>query len=87
MIDNFFSKLRAIFDAEHISEEQMKRMFGAYRWRLVDNDPIPADITIKLLKDPRLRKYTLWLMSNKIAPISGQISPDLAHYGPIETIY
>ncbi|TBL56890.1 C protein [Hafnia paralvei] len=40
-----------------------------------------------LLNQPRYEKYAVWLTTGKIAPESGQISPDLAHYGRNVTMY
>lgn len=40
-----------------------------------------------LLNQPRYEKYAVWITTGKIAPESGQISPDLAHYGQRVTMY
>lgn len=39
----------------------------------------------KLLNHPQFKKYTLWFMTDDIAPESGQVAPVLAHYGQQET--
>lgn len=39
------------------------------------------DAAMKILSHPRFEKYTLWFMSDRISPESGQIAPALAHFG------
>ncbi|MHA6678491.1 helix-turn-helix domain-containing protein [Enterobacter cloacae] len=40
-----------------------------------------GDALIKMTQHPRFTKYTLWLMTDQIAPESGQISPALSPDG------
>lgn len=40
----------------------------------------------RILKHKRLEKYCIWLMTGKILPEAGQISPALAHDGHMITI-
>lgn len=40
---------------------------------------------MKIVQHPKFEKYTLWLMNNKTSPESGQVSPDLSHYGQEKT--
>jgi len=87
MFGEFKHKLRRVLAAESISDWELCAMLGADQQWLNDSEPVAADFTMRLLKDLRLRKYTLWLMINKIAPESGQIEPDLAHYMHIATTY
>ncbi|WGL93972.1 helix-turn-helix domain-containing protein [Arsenophonus nasoniae] len=42
---------------------------------------------LKITQHPQFEKYALWLMTDKIAPESGQIAPDLARYGRKRIIY
>lgn len=46
----------------------------------------PTDVSMKILSHPRFMKYTMWFMTDQIAPESGQIAPALAHSGLDETI-
>lgn len=39
-----------------------------------------------ILQHQRLEKYTLWLITGKIAPEAGQISPAIAHNGLMKII-
>ncbi|WP_421204275.1 helix-turn-helix transcriptional regulator [Aeromonas enteropelogenes] len=45
----------------------------------------PTDTSMKILNCSRFTKYTLWFMTDKIAPEAGQIAPVLAHFGQDET--
>lgn len=38
-----------------------------------------------ITNQPIFKKYTLWLMTDEVAPEAGQISPVVAHSGPEET--
>ncbi|MFS1539773.1 MAG: transcriptional regulator [Candidatus Phlomobacter fragariae] len=40
-----------------------------------------TDVTMKILSHPKFLKYTMWFMTNEIAPESGQIAPALTHFG------
>ena len=40
---------------------------------------------MKVLQHPRFTKYTLWFMTDQVAPEAGQIAPALAHFGQNET--
>ncbi len=42
-------------------------------------------IVKQVVNTPLFKKYTLWIMTDEIAPESGQISPVVAHSGPEET--
>ncbi len=44
-----------------------------------------TDVMMNILQTPQFTKYTLWFMTNQIAPESGQIAPALAHFGQNET--
>lgn len=61
------------------------KMLGLNRdalWRYESGKTIPnAEVIEQILNNPRFEKYTLWFMTGKIAPESGQIAPALAHYG------
>lgn len=47
---------------------------------------ISHDAVVKLLRNPRFRKYRDWFMFDETDPETGQIAPVLAHSGPEETI-
>lgn len=70
---NISDKLRAIAQAERNNYP----IEAAHSWLSISN----------LLNQPRYEKYAVWLTTGKIAPESGQISPDLAHYGRNVTMY
>ncbi|HDL7645903.1 helix-turn-helix domain-containing protein [Yersinia enterocolitica] len=82
-------KIKAIRTAEGLSQNQfckimeisistLKKLEGGY------NEPGWATL-MKLTQHPLFEKYTLWLMTNKTAPESGQIAPSLSLDGPETT--
>lgn len=38
-------------------------------------------VVLQVTHNPRFKKYTMWLMTDDIAPESGQIAPALTHCG------
>ncbi|EMZ80043.1 C protein [Escherichia coli p0305293.1] len=38
-----------------------------------------------MVNTPLFKKYTLWIMTDEVAPEAGQISPVVAHSGQEET--
>lgn len=70
---NMYDRLHAITQAER-SDHPIE---AAHSWLSISN----------LLNQPRYEKYAVWITTGKIAPESGQISPDLAHYGQRVTMY
>jgi len=86
MFTNFCKRLRHILDIEQVCGDELERLLGVEHSSLSCGEPIPMDITVRLLKHRRLQKYAMYLMTDHIAPVAGQISPDLAHCGqPLTT--
>ncbi|PHM38556.1 helix-turn-helix domain-containing protein [Xenorhabdus innexi] len=85
---NISEKLKAIRITEGLTQMQLceimdisistfKKIEAGY------NDPALATL-MKITNHPKFEKYTLWLLTDKIAPESGQISPTLSPDG-VET--
>ena len=85
MFDLFCKRLRVVLDIEQVWSDELVGLIGAEHVGLNGSEPIPMDITMRLLKHRRLQKYAMYLMTDHIAPVTGQISPDLAHYGQTAT--
>ncbi|TKK14482.1 hypothetical protein [Pantoea agglomerans] len=85
MFNQFCKRLRDVLDIEQVWGDELVGLLGAEHPRLNGSEPIPMDITMRLLKHRRLQKYAMYLMTEQIAPVTGQISPDLAHYGQTVT--
>lgn len=85
MFNLFCKRLRVVLDIEQVCGDELVGLMGAEHPGLNGSEPIPMDITMRLLRHQRLQKYAMYLMTGRIAPITGQISPDLAHYGQTAT--
>lgn len=84
-------KLKVMRESERItSRREAAEILGIPQnalWRYETGEAIPkGDVMMKILSNPRFEKYTLWFITGKIAPESGQIAPALAHFGQDETI-
>ena len=79
-------KLREIREAEGLTREELAEITGIpvptmkrYETGRIAN--IGSDTLTKYTQHPRFTKYSLWLMTDQIAPDSGQISPVLSPDG------
>lgn len=79
-------KLREIREAEGLTREELAEITGIpvptmkrYETGRIAN--IGSDTLTKYTQHPRFSKYSLWLMTDQIAPESGQISPALSPDG------
>ncbi|WGM04598.1 helix-turn-helix transcriptional regulator [Arsenophonus nasoniae] len=72
-------KLKAIRKAERLSQAELCKIIGisiSTLKKLEGNHNEPGWTTLQIItKHPRFEKYTLWLMTDKVAPESGQIEP------------
>ncbi|EMZ5860589.1 TPA: helix-turn-helix domain-containing protein [Yersinia enterocolitica] len=88
---SFSEKLKIMRESERLTSlPEVASMLGLNRdalWRYENGKTTPnIEVVTKILSHPRFEKYTLWFITGKIAPESGQIAPALAHYGHGETI-
>lgn len=78
-------KLREIRIAEGITQADFAKMMeiGLGTVRNYESGQREAGMGIidKVVNHPQFMKYTLWLMTDKTAPIAGQISPSLSPDG------
>ncbi|HAT3690506.1 helix-turn-helix domain-containing protein [Serratia nevei] len=83
-------KLREIREAEGLTREELSEITGVpvptmkrYETGRIAN--VGSDTLTKYTQHPRFSKYSLWLMSDLVAPESGQISPSLSPDGSNNT--
>lgn len=79
-------KLREIREAEGLTREELAELTGIpvptmkrYETGRIAN--IGSETLTKYTQNARFTKYSLWLMTDQIAPESGQISPALSPDG------
>lgn len=84
-------KIRDIRCAEEISKISICKITGLSlkeMKKLECNDTkYTIRYIIKITKNGRFTKYTLWLMTGKISPEAGQISPAISHTGQKRITY
>lgn len=82
-------KLALIRESERLNRKQLAELtdvpYGSLTYYESGRSMPPTNVIMKVLQHPRFSKYTLWFMTDQIAPESGQIAPALAHFGQSET--
>ncbi|MGC6098319.1 helix-turn-helix domain-containing protein [Enterobacter quasiroggenkampii] len=78
-------KIKLIRESERLNRKEISELTGiAYGsfcgYEAGDKKPGVEPI-MRILRHPRFTKYTLWFMTDQIAPEAGQIAPALAHFG------
>lgn len=72
-------KIKAIRIEEGLTQSEMAQVIDipliSYRNYEYEKSTINEKNLIKITKNPQLFKYTLWLMTDQVAPESGQICP------------
>uniref|UniRef100_A0A3B0M272 HTH cro/C1-type domain-containing protein n=1 Tax=Arsenophonus endosymbiont of Trialeurodes vaporariorum TaxID=235567 RepID=A0A3B0M272_9GAMM len=85
MSSEYGKKLKDIRHAEGLTQPEFSALtgisLGAIRNYETGQSGVGLNVIDKIVKNPKLNKYTMWLMSDKTAPSAGQIAPALAHYG------
>ncbi|HHQ6595552.1 TPA: helix-turn-helix domain-containing protein [Serratia fonticola] len=76
------SKVREIREAEGLSREEFSALTGVpagslKRYETERIKSIGSNFLLKITRNGKFKKYTLWLMTDDIAPEIGQISPAL----------
>ncbi|MGY3895148.1 helix-turn-helix domain-containing protein [Aeromonas enterica] len=89
MSNNVGKKIRLMRESELINRKQLSDITGIPYTSLVyyesDKNSPDVQVVMKILNHPRFTKYTLWFMTDEVAPEAGQIAPVLAHSGQDET--
>lgn len=85
MSSSYGEKLKEIRNAEGLTQPALSELtgvsLGAIRNYETGQRDVGLSVLDKIIKHERFRKYTLWLMTDQIAPESGQISPALSPDG------
>lgn len=90
MSSDLGEKLRLVREAEGLTRDEFEQITGVpagntKRYETGRIKSIGSEFLIKITQHPRFTKYTLWLMTDQIAPESGQISPALSPDGQNNT--
>lgn len=78
-------KLALMRESERLNRKQFAEITGVPYSSLTyyesGRTTPPTDVTMKILNNPQFMKYTMWFITDQIAPEAGQIAPALAHFG------
>lgn len=79
---NLGKKIKAIRLAERLERKEMSDLTGIPRGTIRDYEQEVSnpkgDALTKITNHERFEKYTFWLMTGKVLPESGQVSPDFS---------
>jgi transcriptional regulator with XRE-family HTH domain len=89
MSTSISEKLVLIRKSEYMTRKQFAEAtgvpIGTLNYYETGRSTPPTDVSMKILNIPQFTKYTLWFMTDRVAPESGQIAPALAHVGQEKT--
>ncbi|ENK1841775.1 MULTISPECIES: helix-turn-helix domain-containing protein [Enterobacter cloacae complex] len=89
MSRNYADKLRTIRKAEGLTQKAFAELTGVALGTIkkyeTGHQPARAEVLESVIEVPMFEKYTLWLMTDKTAPIAGQVSPSLSPDGQDKT--
>ncbi|MGY3893281.1 helix-turn-helix transcriptional regulator [Aeromonas enterica] len=89
MSTSISEKLVLIRKSEFMTRKQFSEVtgvpVGTLNYYETGRSTPPTDVSMRILNIPLFTKYTLWFMTDKVAPEAGQIAPVLAHFGQDET--
>lgn len=82
---NMSDKIKAIRKAEGLTQQKFCEISGIALSTLKNYEGGHREpglqVMLQITNTPKFLKYTLWLMTDKMAPESGQIAPACAHSG------
>lgn len=85
MSRNYADKLRQIRKAEGLTQKEFAELTGVALGTIkkyeTGHQPARAEVMERVIEVNMFEKYTLWLMTDKTAPIAGQVSPSLSPDG------
>ncbi|MEL5452313.1 helix-turn-helix transcriptional regulator [Serratia bockelmannii] len=83
---NMSDKIKAIRKAEGLTQVKFCEISGIALSTLKNYEGGHREpglhVVLQVTNTPMFHKYTLWLMTDKTSPQSGQIAPGCAHSGP-----
>ncbi|HEI3213766.1 TPA: helix-turn-helix transcriptional regulator [Escherichia coli] len=84
-----FEKLKAIRKAEGLTQTKFSEISGIALGTIKNYESGQKEpglsVVLRVTNAEPFKKYTLWLMTDDVAPEAGQVSPVVAHSGPEET--
>ncbi|HFI5088073.1 TPA: helix-turn-helix domain-containing protein [Escherichia coli] len=85
MSRDYAEKLRQIRKAEGITQKVFAELtglaIGTIKSYEAGHQSARSEIVERVISVSQFEKYTLWLMTDKTAPIAGQVSPSLSPDG------
>ncbi|MGS3390752.1 helix-turn-helix domain-containing protein [Citrobacter cronae] len=85
MSRNYAEKLRQIRKAEGLTQKKFSELTGVALGTIkkyeTGHQPARAEVLESVIEVNMFEKYTLWLMTDKTAPVAGQIAPPLSPDG------
>ncbi|HHF8104478.1 TPA: helix-turn-helix domain-containing protein [Escherichia coli] len=85
MSRNYAEKLRQIRKAEGLTQKDFSELTGVALGTIkkyeTGHQPARAEVLESVIEVQMFEKYTLWLMTDKTAPVAGQIAPPLSPDG------
>ncbi|MBU9852455.1 helix-turn-helix domain-containing protein [Rahnella sp. PD12R] len=89
MSSSLADKLIVMRESERLNRRELSDLldipYGSLTYYETGRSTPPTDVAMKILAHPKFTKYTMWFMTDQIAPEAGQIAPVLAHFGQGET--
>lgn len=89
MSSGYGEKLKEVRNAEGLTQPALAQLtgvsLGAIRNYETGQREVGLNVLDKIIKHERFKKYALWLMTDQVAPESGQISPALSPDGSHKT--
>lgn len=89
MSRDYAEKLRQIRKAEGITQKVFAELtglaIGTIKSYEAGHQSARSEIVERVISVSQFEKYTLWLMTDKTAPIAGQVSPSLSPDGQDNT--
>lgn len=77
---DFAAKFKLIRKAERLTQKEFCEVLGfsesTFRKYEAGFIEVGAPALLKVANHPRFKKYALWLVTDDVAPESGQISPE-----------
>lgn len=88
---NYMGKIEAIRIAAGLGRLDMSALMGVgsseYEQLTQETREVSLQEITRIADSPMTKRFIVWLMSGRVVPGAGQISPDIARYGLGETIW
>ncbi|HGJ5855626.1 helix-turn-helix domain-containing protein [Arsenophonus nasoniae] len=89
MSSQYGEKLKSIRHAEGLTQPEFSKLtgisLGAIRNYETGQSGVGLNVIDRIVKHPKLKKYTMWLMMDEINPEVGQIEPAFSLDGSVKS--